>query len=65
MAQTQLVSTGEAARLLGIDRSTLARWAAVGAVKPASTTVGGHMRWDVAQLREQIAAVQGGGSEPR
>lgn len=57
MAETahRLVGTGEAARALDIDRTTLARWAAAGAVTPASRTVGGHLRWDLAKLRAQLA----------
>jgi len=49
-----LVSTGEAARALGIGRSTLARWWAKELVTPALVTAGGHARWDVDQLREQL-----------
>jgi excisionase family DNA binding protein len=50
-----LVSTGEAARALGIGRSTLARWHAEGTVEAAFITAGGHARWDVEDLRRQIA----------
>lgn len=53
-APTELVTTGTAARVLGIDRSTLTRWALAGAVTPASRTVGGHMRWNLDALRHQI-----------
>ena len=57
MADTahRLVGTGEAARALEIDRTTLARWAAAGSVTPASRTVGGHLRWDLDKLRAQLA----------
>jgi len=50
---TRLVTTGQAARELGIDPTTLQRWAHAGIVKPAWRTAGGHMRWDLEQLREQ------------
>jgi DNA-binding transcriptional MerR regulator len=50
----ELVSTGEAARALGIGRSTLARWHATGLVTPALVTAGGHARWDVDDLRDQL-----------
>lgn len=53
----KLVGTGEAAKQLGIDRTTLGRWAAAGLVAPAFRTVGGHLRWDVDSLREQVANV--------
>lgn len=49
-----LVSTGEAARALGIGRSTLARWKADGLVTPALITAGNHARWDLEDLREQL-----------
>jgi hypothetical protein len=52
--QARLVSTGEAARALGIDPSTLARWVAAGYVRPTLRTRGRHMRWDLNDLRQQI-----------
>jgi len=57
-SEQRLVTTGAAARALGIDRSTLTRWAAAGVTKPAVRTAGGHMRWDLDRLREQLAALQ-------
>ena len=51
----RLVGTGDAARALGIDRTTLGRWAAAGIVRPASRTAGGHLRWSLPTLREQLA----------
>lgn len=56
--EQRLVTTGAAARALGIDRSTLTRWAAAGVTKPAVRTAGGHMRWDLDQLRDQLAELQ-------
>ncbi len=53
-SERKLVGTGVAARALGVDRTTLVRWAAAGAVTPAVRTVGGHLRWDIEQLREQL-----------
>lgn len=50
----QLVTTGEAARALGIGRATLARWWSEGLVTPALVTVGGHARWDVEDLKRQL-----------
>lgn len=50
-----LVSTGEAASALGIDRTTLARWAAAGSATPAGRTVGGHLRWNIEDLRAELA----------
>jgi len=52
----RLVSTTQAARALGISQATLSRWTARGYVKPAQRTIGGHMRWDIEDLRQQIKA---------
>ncbi len=60
-SEPRLVSTGAAARALSIDRTTLGRWAAAGSVVPASRTVGGHLRWDVEQLRRQIEKLAAAG----
>jgi DNA-binding transcriptional MerR regulator len=50
----RLVPTGDAAKAIGVGRSTLARWMAEGLVKPALVTPGGHARWDVDDLRKQL-----------
>jgi DNA-binding transcriptional MerR regulator len=50
----RLVTTGEAARALSIGRSTLQGWWAAGTVTPELVTAGGHARWDVEDLREQL-----------
>jgi excisionase family DNA binding protein len=52
--QIKLMSTGEAARVLGISARTLAGWAQQGIVTPAFTTAGGHYRFDLDDLRRQI-----------
>jgi excisionase family DNA binding protein len=48
------VSTGTAARALGIGHVTLLRWAHAGAVTPAYRTPGGQYRWDLDDLRRQL-----------
>jgi len=50
----RLITTGAAARELGISTATLTRWAAAGFVAPAERTAGGHYRWDLPVLREQV-----------
>jgi RyR domain len=49
-----LITTGAAARAIGISAATLTRWAASGTVTPAERTAGGHYRWDLAALRAQL-----------
>jgi excisionase family DNA binding protein len=55
VAQERLLTTGEAAKALSIDRSTLARWQREGKVTPSWTTAGGHARWDLADLERQVS----------
>lgn len=57
VAPPRLVSTGEAARALGVAVRTLQRWVREGAVTPDLTTAGGHHRFDVERLREQLDAL--------
>lgn len=48
------VTTGKAARELGIGLATLQRWAHEGTVTAAYRTPGGHFRWDLDDLRNQL-----------
>lgn len=54
----KFASTGEAARAVGVSTRSLARWAQDGTVTPAVRTPGGHLRWDIEQLRRQLASVK-------
>jgi excisionase family DNA binding protein len=45
-----LLTTGEAARLLGVSQPTLNRAVRRGRLRPARTTPGGHRRFDSAAL---------------
>jgi DNA-binding transcriptional MerR regulator len=53
----RLVSSGEAARSLGVSARSLARWVQEGLIAPALTTAGGHSRFDVDDLRRQLLAM--------
>jgi len=57
MSGVRLVSTGEAARAIGVGRRTLTRWATDGLVQPDAYTAGGHMRWDVERLRAELRRI--------
>ncbi|AEA27944.1 regulatory protein MerR [Pseudonocardia dioxanivorans CB1190] len=50
------VSTGEAARALGVSMRSLQQWAKDGLIEPDFRTVGGHMRWDVERVRAELRA---------
>ncbi len=56
------ITTGDAARELGISSATLTRWAAAGTVTPAERTAGGHFRWDMTSLRAQLRRRDLGGA---
>ena len=46
----RLISTGQAARLLGVSQPTLNRAVRSGRLRPTLTTPGGHRRFDSAEL---------------
>jgi len=46
----RLLTTGEAARLLGVSQPTLNRAVRRGRIHPTLTTPGGHRRFDSAEL---------------
>jgi DNA-binding transcriptional MerR regulator len=52
----KLVPTGVAAEAIGVGHSTLARWWKERLVEPQLVTPGGHARWDVDALRNQLRA---------
>lgn len=54
------MTSGELARELGISPRTVARYVREGLLKPTETTLGGHYRWDVDQVREQIRELRSG-----
>jgi DNA-binding transcriptional MerR regulator len=54
----KLISTGEAAKALGVARETLFRWWQQGLVTPELVTPGGQARWDMADLRRQLVELR-------
>lgn len=54
---TKPVTTGVAARELGVGLSTLHRWVRKNLVRPTFRTAGGHLRWDLDDLREQLRSL--------
>lgn len=51
------VTTTPAAEAIGVHPATLWRYYREGLVSPARVTVGGQTRWDIDDLRRQIAAM--------
>lgn len=56
------VTTGAAAKAVGVSSTTLQRWAHAGFVQPAVRTAGGHFRWDLDSLRTQLRVLGAGES---
>lgn len=52
------LTSSAAARALGVGRTTLWRWQRAGEIHPAWTTPKGHARWDLADLRRQLADLE-------
>lgn len=54
LVQGELIDTTEAARRLGVSRSTLTRWVAAGRIEPAFTVPGyrGNFLFDPARVDE-------------
>jgi excisionase family DNA binding protein len=54
-AREDLLTTGEAARLLGVSQPTLNRAVRGGRLQPANVTPGGHRRFDRAELSASLS----------
>ena len=52
---TALLTTGEAARLLGVSHPTLNRAIRAGRLRPAQVTPGGHRRFDRMELTASLS----------
>ncbi|HWO62209.1 MAG TPA: MerR family DNA-binding transcriptional regulator [Umezawaea sp.] len=50
----KLISSGELAEELGVSTRTIARYAADGLLIPAETTIGGHFRWVLEDVRQRM-----------
>jgi excisionase family DNA binding protein len=53
-----LLTTGEAARALGLGRSTITKYVRDGRITPTWQTPGGHARWKLTDLRQQLDALR-------
>lgn len=51
------MTTGEAAKAVGVHVRTLQDWRKAGLVEADGRTAGGHFRWDIDHLREQLRAM--------
>lgn len=60
---TRWITLGQACKLLGVNESTLRRWADAGHVR-SFRTPGGHRRFSEEDLRSLVAGRGGAGNEP-
>ncbi|MGH3585604.1 MAG: MerR family DNA-binding transcriptional regulator [Pseudonocardia sp.] len=54
MTVERLLTTGEVARELGLSARSIARWAQEGKLIPALYTPGGHPRWRLGDVEDQL-----------
>jgi predicted site-specific integrase-resolvase len=58
VVEEPLLTTAQAARILGISRRTLSRYAMDGQLQPTLTLPSGHYRWDLNDIRRQLKALR-------
>ncbi|WP_433282139.1 helix-turn-helix domain-containing protein [Pseudonocardia xinjiangensis] len=58
MSTDRLLSTGEAARELGLNSRSISRWAKEGLITPALVTPGGQYRWNLEDLRAELRTLR-------
>lgn len=51
---SDLVSTGDCAVALGVSKSAILLWHRENKITPAVTSPGGHLKWDVERVREEL-----------
>jgi DNA-binding transcriptional MerR regulator len=54
VARRRWITTGELARELGLSVRTIQRYRADGLITPEIVTRGGHGRWDLEKVQDQI-----------
>jgi DNA-binding transcriptional MerR regulator len=50
----RLLSTGQAAKAIGVSPRSLSRWVTEGLIEPTLVTPGGHFRFDIDHLKAQM-----------
>jgi DNA-binding transcriptional MerR regulator len=50
----ELVTSGQAAKALGVSLRSLQHWVREGKLVPDYVTPGGHARWDVERVRHEL-----------
>jgi DNA-binding transcriptional MerR regulator len=58
MTTPSLVTTRELARQIGLSERTIQRYRAEGLITPEIESKGGHARWDVESVKQQLRAMR-------
>jgi predicted site-specific integrase-resolvase len=58
VADEELLTTSQLARALGLSLSSIKRYISAGQIKPDLTTPGGHYRWNVESVPQQLRELQ-------
>lgn len=53
----RMLTTAEAADVIGINRKTLSKYVSQGKVRPTLRLPSGHMRWEIDDLKAQLRAL--------
>jgi DNA-binding transcriptional MerR regulator len=54
MPTPRLVTTSELARALGLHARTIQRYRSMGVLVPELESPGGHARWDIEKVKQQL-----------
>lgn len=58
MDDGKVVTSTQLAKALGLSARSIQRYVQAGVIKPEFTTPGGHYRWSVERVREQLRALR-------
>jgi DNA-binding transcriptional MerR regulator len=58
MTMPGLLTTRELARVIGLSERTIQRYRAEGLITPEIESKGGHARWDVESVKQQLRAMR-------
>jgi DNA-binding transcriptional MerR regulator len=63
MPTPRLITTGELARALGLHTRTIQRYRIEGVITPEIETAGGHARWDLEKVKQQLRELRRRGDD--
>jgi DNA-binding transcriptional MerR regulator len=63
MPTPRLITTGELARALGLHARTIQRYRTERVITPEIETAGGHARWDLEKVKQQLRELRRRGDD--